>query len=183
MLVLTSAHQTENGFEEDRYFLQTSCETVIYGYSLSSDTPDNSYREVLRLDAYTEEGNNRLVLQASGAQVNAFSPIYERPKPGQLPAKPLHIPIHRVCLQIADRYIESTDAVRNLPAGSITSTRNLWEVLYRRVSRSLFMADTVLSEPHGYFGGRHCRGRDWQPGNQPVYWEVCCDIQKLVYMY
>ena len=86
---------------------------------------------------------------------------------------PLYLVAHRLCLQLADRFIDSTNsslALVGAPNDSITSTMNLWEVLCRRLhGDSHGVPATVLPEPHNYFGGMYTHGLTWDSRDDPEH--------------
>jgi len=86
----------------------------------------------------------------------------------------IYIPIHGTCFQIAEYFIQRTlTAPLNGDSSQIRigSLRALWEVLYRRL-RASGNRIGILPEPHGYYGGKWCRGLDWEPENNPRDAEV-----------
>ena len=88
----------------------------------------------------------------------------------------MYLATHRLCLQLADKFIESTKsslALAGVPSDSIISIRNLWEVLYRRLPAGLFGDRTlVLLEPHDYFGAKAARNLAWEPSDDDKEAEV-----------
>jgi hypothetical protein len=90
---------------------------------------------------------------------------------------PLYLPVHRPCLHIADYFVESIDtSMHTFPekySGKITSIRQLWEVLSRRLvgHEGRMWGPFSLQEPHDYFGGDLSRF-EWEPANEGSYGEV-----------
>ncbi|KAF4615871.1 hypothetical protein G7Y89_g15245 [Cudoniella acicularis] len=79
----------------------------------------------------------------------------------------LYLPVHCLCVQLSDCFVEQMAIVtseKNIST-EITSIKQRWEVFYRRllVSRPV-RPIWGLPEPHGYFGGRRCRNLSWGPG-------------------
>jgi hypothetical protein len=98
----------------------------------------------------------------------------------------LYLPVHEACLDIAHQFIKrATDKDKKTGAlgNEINSMRNLWEVLYRRLNGSPIPPNIgFLPEPHDYYGGRLCRGTDWEPPNNPEDGEVS-DYPHTIFHY
>lgn len=72
---------------------------------------------------------------------------------------PLYLPVHRSCLDLVTVFLSSSAATSvyigvERPEGSVTSLKQLWEVLYRRVPWNMYGQTWGLPEPHSYFAGR-----------------------------
>ena len=101
----------------------------------------------------------------------------QRRTPSRDHGAPLFLPVHPLCLQLADRFIDSMETsllmAQVIPPDGITSVKNLWEVRHRRLpANSTCFPAWALSEPHEYFGGRRCRNVYWAPGDDPEHAEV-----------
>jgi hypothetical protein len=182
---LTTAHKTEDGVELDAYWPQDAYPRSLYAFHLGRNPPEEAQRSVLRLNAHAH-GTSQFDLLGSGERVNAMCVEIERKTPTIDHGGPLYLPVHSLCLQLADRFIDSMGTSVNtsqvLPGGRITSIKQLWEVLYRRLYGSLFPYRTwELPEPHDYFGGRRCRNVDWEAGDDLEHGEV--RILALVYLH
>lgn len=150
-----------------------------WSYDLMRDPPNEDQRSVLRLDAYAEE-DSYFILAESDRVVSALSVEveYEPPPPLRTQSGPIYLPVHRHCLHTADYFVQSIDtSMHTFPReydGKITSIRQLWEVLYRRLDGSIVAHEYVLKEPHGYFGGG-LPGQvewEWEPTDDEPYGEV-----------
>ncbi|KIN00562.1 hypothetical protein OIDMADRAFT_145999 [Oidiodendron maius Zn] len=180
VILLTSAHESENGIELelDLYYPRTNHPRSLWSYHLGPHPPDEAQRRVLRLD--TDVDNDicekpYFKLAGSGKKVRALSvhlACHPLP-PGGTQGGPIYLPVHRHCLHIADCFIQSVDASMHTSSeeyhGKITSIRQLWEVLYRRLEGYILADQWVLQEPHDYFGGKSCRSMEWEPPNDPPY--------------
>jgi hypothetical protein len=110
---------------------------------------------VLRLDTHAL-GAAQFGLLGSGERVNAMCVEIGRETPAIDRGGPLYLLVHSLCLQLADCFIDSigtsTHPPQALPSDRITSIKQLWQVLYRRLYGSLFPYRTwELPEPHEYF--------------------------------
>lgn len=131
---------------------------------------------MLRLDARSH-GTASFVLLASGERVDAMRVALQLKKPTPDHGAPLYLPVHPLCLQLADRFVDSVETsllmAQIIPPDGITSVKNLWEVLHRRLRGTAGGGPAwVLPEPHEYFGGRRCRNIDWEPGDDPEHAKV-----------
>lgn len=133
---------------------------------------------VLRLDAYSEDGLARFHLRECEKDVvvhQVNSTLGEKPGPPR-GGSPLYIPVHGLCLKIADRFIDAKKHISRPSSGQIRSIEDLWEVLYRRVPGNWHSHTCINPEPHYYFGGRKCRGKDWTADEDPSYGQVRISI-------
>jgi hypothetical protein len=119
-----------------------------------------------------------------------MSATYNRGKiPGAGPhGGPLYLPVHSLCLELSDRYIEnattSNQKAEELPIDIVTSVKQLWEALYRRLFGSIIPEiGGELPEPHEYFGGRLCRNVYWELGDNPAHGKYVfsnnCEINQV----
>jgi len=133
---------------------------------------------VLRLDAHAH-GTSQFDILGSSKRVNAMCVEIEQKTPAIDRGGPLYLPVHRLCLQLADCFINSIGTSMQMSQvlldDRITSIKQLWEVLYRRLHGSIFPSIQTweLPEPHDYFGGRRCRNVYWEAGDDPDHGEVC----------
>jgi hypothetical protein len=171
----------------DIYYPQTSPFCSLWSYHLGLDPPDEAQRRVLRLDADVEEDDYSkfyFKLAGSGKEVSAMTVEANRQPLQRGQGGPIYLPVHRPCLHIADYFVQSIDtSMHTFPEeyyGKITSIRQLWEVLYRRLEGHIW-DQYVLQEPHDYFGGDLSRGVEWEPPNGEPYGEVRISI--LVYYF
>jgi hypothetical protein len=132
---------------------------------------------VLRVNAWTR-GTSRFIIDETGKEIYVFRVDVRRGKtPSESRGGDLYLPVHEVCLEIADRFIEfrAEDSRKNATSqlDGISSIKQLWEVLYRRLDGSPVQSNIrYLPEPHDYYGGRTCRGIDWVCGDDPEAVEV-----------
>lgn len=131
---------------------------------------------MLRLDSRSHE-TAPFVLLASGEHVDAMRVALQQKKPKPDHGAPLYLPVHPLCLQLADRFVDSVETsmlkAQIIPLDGITSVKNMWEVLHCRL-RGTFdgVPAWVLPEPHEYCGGRGCLNIDWEPGDDPEHAKV-----------
>lgn len=177
---MTTAHKTENGVELDAYWPWNAYPRSLYAFHLGPNPPKEAQRSVLRLDAHAH-GTSQFDILGSGERVNAMCVKIERKTPAIDHGGPLYLPVHKLCLQLADCFIDSMGTSMHMSQvllnDRITSIKQLWEVLYRRLHGSAW----VLPEPHDYFGGRRCRNIDWEALDDPDHGEVC--VLALVYLH
>ena len=166
-ILLTTAHKTDQGTELDAYWAPWPPRVGEHPFDLGPTPPEESQRFVLRQDAVSSEGSTSFVVSGTGECVNVMvvdlSPLLPSPDHGGS----LHLPVHRSCLQLADRFVVSTKtslAMAIVPPNGVTSILNLWEILYRRLPGSVNGRRTFnLPELHDYFGGQRCRNVYWEP--------------------
>ncbi|KAF2243545.1 hypothetical protein BU26DRAFT_609563 [Trematosphaeria pertusa] len=168
IILLTSAHVTREQTEElDEYYRARprARPFVEYAPSLGPAAPPDSPQRCVRLEATHKDYG--LFTLPSGEEV---VPLYVEYRPLRQAERgsPLYLPVHRACLTVADRYIESAALAPAPMPDSITSTRQLWKVLYRRMPGSVGGCVWELPEPHDYFGGALCRNVDWEAGDDPA---------------
>jgi hypothetical protein len=158
------------------YYPKTNNPRSLWSYHLGLNPPEEAQRRVLRLDAYAQE-HSYYKLVGSSEVVSGMSVKLERPKPPPgTQGGPIYLPVHRHCLHIADCFVDSIEtSIHTLPkeySGKITSIRQLWEVLYRRLHGDILAHEYELQEPHDYFGGRLCRNVDWEARDDIEHGEV-----------
>lgn len=149
---------------------------TAYSFSLGHHPPEEDQRSVLRLKASSDETSSFTILK-SGERVEVMCVAIQRRTPSRDHGAPLFLPVHPLCLQLADRFIDSMETsllmAQVIPPDGITSVKNLWEVLHRRLpANSTCFPAWALPEPHEYFGGRRCRNVYWAPGDDPEHAEV-----------
>lgn len=149
---------------------------IAYSFHLGPDPPEEGQRSVLRLEARSH-GTRSFALLESDEHVDVMCVAIQLRKPTPNHGAPLYLPVHRLCLQLADRFIDSIESsslmAQVIPLDGITSVKNLWEVLHRRLRGTAGGAPAwVLPEPHEYFGGRRCRNIDWEPEDDPEHAKV-----------
>ena len=166
-MLLTSAHKTEYGMEIDAYFPSRPLKYGPYPFNLGHNPPDISQRSFLRLSAHSKDGTRVFDLLDSGEQVFALWLRFVPHPGGPRHGAPIYIPVHRLCLQIADKFIESTKTsliLAGTPDNGLISTMNLWEILHRRLPSTPDGHWIIpLPEPHNYYGGTYCHGEAWEP--------------------
>ena len=153
-MLLTSVHKTESGTEIDAYFPSRPIKDGPYPFDLGHDPPD-SQRNLLRLSARSEDGSNIFFLSESGEKVFALRLQFDQHPGGPRHGAPLYVPVHRLCLQLADNFISSTKTsliLAGIPDDGLTSAINLWEILHRRLpsycqSRTTITGHTVRVRP------------------------------------
>jgi hypothetical protein len=180
---MTSAHKGIKEVELDKYWPEPG-EPTSYAYTLDPNHPSRTERIILRLKATTSsDGTNPFTLLETGEKVNALIVDMYPFGPGINDGGPLYIPAHRLCLEVADHFVNSQDPTAQksrLRAGDkVTSTIEMWELLYRRIPQSLFSIEWVVREPHDYFGGRSCRNVYWEPDDDVEHAAVC-ELQALL---
>lgn len=137
--------------------------------------PQEPQRRVLQLDSMYSE-HNRFQLLDSGETVAAFSiGSYDS-------GEPLYLAVHRLCTQLAERFIDSRadshDTFQIGPHDEISSLKQLWEVLYRRMPGTMQLtSEYILPEPYDYYGGRNARNVEWECDDDPEYGLVCVAVQ------
>lgn len=156
-------------------FWQPSPRTA-YPFHLGPDPPKEVQRSVLRIDPRSH-GTASFVLLASGEHVDTIRVAIQQKKPKPHHGAPLCLPVHPLCLQLADRFVDIVETsllkAQIIPLDGITSIKNLWEVLHCRLRGTVDgVSAWVLPEPHEYFGGRRCRNIDWEPGDDPEHAKV-----------
>ena len=172
-VLLTTGHETEHGIELDEYWPPLRIKTK-YPYNLGPTPPEEGLRSVLRFDASTKEGTNSFVLSDSGECVDVMC-VKGHPRPGPDHGASLYLPLHRLCMQVADNFIDSVPVslimTHVVTSDGITSTKNLWEVLSHRLQGDrMGVPSRALTEPHDYFGGQECRNVYWDSDDK--YGEV-----------
>lgn len=170
-ILLTTGHRTKDGMKLDEYWPPSP--RTAYPFHLGPDPPEEGQRSVLRLDARSR-GTASFALLESGERVDVMRVAILPRKPAPDHGAPLYLPVHCLCLQLADRLIDSVETsllmTQVIPLDGITSDKNLWEVLHRRLCGNTAGTRTwALPEPHEYFGGRRCRNIDWEPGDDPEH--------------
>ena len=167
---MTTAHKVAEGVELDKYW-QDNREGA-YAYYLGRNPPADTDRNVLRLDAHADDGTV-FEIRATGDRV---IPMEVDLQPNSRGSGPLYMPMHRSCLTVADHFIGSmaltTQSSQSQDGIRITSIKQLWEVIYRRVPGSWHCSTWVPPEPHDYFGGRSCRNVDYEPGDDEEFAKV-----------
>ena len=174
-VLLTTGHQTEHGIVLDEYWPPRPAKTK-YPFHLGPHPPEESQRSVLRFDADTKEGTALFTLSESGERVYVMC-VKGLMKPGLDHGGALYLPFHRLCLCVADRFIDSVPSslimAHTVTSDGITSVKSLWEVLFHRLQGdSMGFPDQYLPEPHDYFGGWPCRNAYWEPDALPQHGEV-----------
>lgn len=149
---------------------------TAYSFSLGYHPPEEDQRSVLRFKACSDETSSFNILK-SGEHVKVMYVDVELRTPSPDHGAPLFLPIHPLCLQLADRFIDSMETsllmAQVIPPDGITSVKNLWEALHRRLpGTSSCVPASALLEPHEYFGGRRCRDVYWEPGDDPEHAKV-----------
>lgn len=117
---------------------------------------------ILRLDANTPDSTAQFLLTETGEEVKAYHyDDYGMDNPSKT-AHRLFIPIHRGCLEIADRFMaRASNHISQSSTSSITTVNEFWKTLYLRINDRLQSLCPCPDEPHEYFGGRSCRRRTW----------------------
>lgn len=158
-ILLTTGHTTEGGVELDEYWPPSP--RTEYSFNLGPHPPEEDQRSVLRLEARSDDTTSFYILK-SGEHVKVMCGAIQLRNPSPDHGAPLFLPVHPLCLQLADRFIDSMETsllmAQVIPPDGITSVKNLWEVLHRRLPGTSFCVSTsVLPEPHEYFGVIRCR--------------------------
>lgn len=128
-------------------------------------------RHVLCLDAPTDDGT-AFQIQSTGEKIIPMQ-INEDSKTRD---GYLYMPIHRSCLAMADRLIDSAPPT-SYPCPPqhgtrITSRITLWEVIFRRLPGDINASPHMIPEPHDYFGGDGYRNVDYEPCDDVQFSEV-----------
>ncbi|KAI6081518.1 hypothetical protein F4821DRAFT_25144 [Hypoxylon rubiginosum] len=173
-VLLTTAHETENGVGLDAYWPQPPGQA--YALDLGPDPAVESQRHVLQLDAQYYE-HNRFKILESGDVVSAFTVGGDLPTPAVTSGGSLSLAVHRLCNQLAERFINSRakshDTFQMTSQDEISSVKQLWEVLCHRMPGTTpLTSQYILPEPHDYYGGRYCRNVEWEPEDDPGYGEL-----------
>lgn len=166
---MTTAHGQDSDVQLDTYLPSGS--VSHYSAKLGPNPAQESQRRVLQLDATYSEHNYFKIVD-SGTTVGAFS-IGPHDS-----GETLYLAVHRLCTQLAERFIdsraESHDTFQIGPHDKISSLKQLWEVLYRRVPGSMQLSsEYILPEPHDYYGGRSARNVEWERDDDDEYGTVC----------
>jgi len=169
-ILLTTAHETESSVELDAYWPREVYPRSSYAFHLGPNPPEEPQRSVLRLDAHAYD-TYQFDLLGSGKRVDVMCVEIDQKTPAITHGGALYLPVHSLCVQLADRFIDSMGTSIHtsqvLPSDRIHSIKQLWEVLYRRLNGSLsFVRTWILPEPHDYFGGRECRNVYWEPWDE-----------------
>lgn len=164
--------------ELDEYW-PTSPRTA-YSFHLGPKPAEEGERSVLRLEVRSD-GTPSFVLLESGEHVDALCAAIQPRKPTPDHGTPLYLPVHCLCIQLADRFIDSMEKsllmAQVIPLDGITSVKNFWEVLHRRLCGNAgCVTALVLPEPHECFGGRRYRNIYWEPGDDPEHAKVSHSI-------
>lgn len=157
-VMLTSAHETKNGLELDRYALRRLVPTLSWDYLDLDESQSEEDQIILRLDACPKEPESSFELLETGEEVKAYLHGHHGSHDKTFPR--LFIPVHRNCLEVADHFMEwvSNHATKS-PPRSIIAMKDLWKILHLRLDSN---TQRCPNEPHKYFGGWHCRcGRAW----------------------
>jgi hypothetical protein len=162
-------------------FLPTDSPQELWPYNLGPDPPDEARRRVLRLDAVYDDNSNYNYIQyfklaESGQKLRPMTVDLDSISVPETDGSPLYLPSHLRCVHIADCFVHSIDtgvlAAPEEDHGKITSIRQLWEVLYRRLPGYEDANEYWSAEPHDYFAGRSCRKADWEYGEDEMEGEV-----------
>ncbi|KAG9527364.1 hypothetical protein KCU93_g5258, partial [Aureobasidium melanogenum] len=146
-VVLSTGHQTQNGIEIDDFWPFPLDQN---GYHVNQQASGEADRVLLRFNSVYDCDNGTFQLLEWNESVKPSIPdhLSSHPRGGSL-----YVAIHNVCLQLADRFIDTAStmerAVTSTTSGRITSELQLWEVLCRRVDQ--FGRDTMANEPHNFF--------------------------------
>ncbi|KAI1393090.1 uncharacterized protein F4822DRAFT_393052 [Hypoxylon trugodes] len=173
-VLVTTAHETDHGIELDIYWPQAP--SGSYALDLGPNPPTELKRRVLRLDSEYSEHNQFKILE-SGATVSAFTVGAGSPTSTVTSGGTFYLAVHGVCNQLAEHFIDSRAEARDTfqigPQDKISSIKQLWEVLYRRMPGSTPLnSEYILPEPHAYYGGRYCRNVYWEPSDDLEYGEL-----------
>ena len=155
-----------------------------FAYHLGENPPQEADRTVLRIEAQPL-GGSLFRLIGSGAEVHAMCVRGDRALCRQKYGGPLYLPAHSACLQLADRFVDSVESAPSspaIPSNGITSIKQLWEVIHRRLYGDVLgFPECILPEPHNYFGGRICRNCEWESGEDQEQADVCISIILSLY--
>ncbi|KAK6003999.1 hypothetical protein QM012_008849 [Aureobasidium pullulans] len=147
VVMLSTGHQTQNGIEIDDFWPFALDQN---GYHVNQHASKDADRVLLRLhSAYNcEKGTFCLLGWDEEVRPSISDHLSSHHRGGSL-----YLPVHNVCLQLADRFINTASTVerdfRNTTSGRITSELQLWEVLYPRVDQ--FGCKSMTNEPHNFF--------------------------------
>ncbi|KAF3770049.1 hypothetical protein M406DRAFT_325523 [Cryphonectria parasitica EP155] len=179
-VLLTTAKRAEHdeGVTIDEYCPPGLHST--YHFVLGPKPSPDEQRTVLQLEAEADDTGRFLILDTttapsvSGKLLAAMCVEIDKPKPPPGPPEhgaPLYLPVHRACLELANRFISSTETSllsgQTVAPDGITSIRQLWEVLYRRLPWTLHGRTWVLPSPQEYFGGELYRNLSYEPDDDP----------------
>lgn len=146
-VMLSTGQQTQDGIEIDDFWPLALDQN---GYNVSQHASEEAGRLLLRFDSVYDCDQGTFLFLKWDEEVKPSIPDYlsSHPRGGSL-----YLPVHNVCLQLADRFIDTVStmesAVMDTTSRRITSKLQLWEVLCRRVDQ--FGRDTMANEPHSFF--------------------------------
>jgi hypothetical protein len=159
------------------YYPRSNKPRSLWSYHLGLNPPDEYERRILLLHAFVQEDTCYKVANSDWV-VNAMSVKLEQPPrpPPLTQGGPIYLPAHHHCLHIAQLFVQNVEISEHTTLeeyrSKITSIRQLWEVLHRRLDGYILANQYILQEPHDYFGGGLCRNSEWEPSNDTVYGEV-----------
>lgn len=172
LVLLTTVYEEEDGghIRLDKYW---PCEFRSGGsFGLGPNAAPDGARTVVQFAAkYNLNGTFRV------AQGQTVTSLCITPKPFEQ-CGPIYLPVHRACLEIAARFIHTSQLSQRdtgtSDASFIISVLQLWELLYCRLSGIRDNGDWMLPETHDYLGAGICRGIDWEPENDAEYGALRC---------
>lgn len=174
---MTTGYYTDSGIDLDAYLWHMKSDS--YALDRHPYPAESAQRHVLRLNARYKEHNHFEILE-SGEVVNAF--IADGPmRQGQ----PFYLAIHSLCNKLAENFINSRTTTNDIfqigPEDEISSIKQLWEVLHRRMrGYGPGNSEYILPNPFDYFGGRYCRNVYWERDDNPEYGKVRTTISNHV---
>ncbi|THV66138.1 hypothetical protein D6D29_10434, partial [Aureobasidium pullulans] len=147
-IALTTSHKLDDKLKIDEYFESSSGNNRVF--ELRHGLPNEVVRVLNRFQAsYRYDTGPMFHLLDSDLKVEMCS-LNNIFKLGHRRYGELYLPVHKSCLQMADRFVQNALVAATLPSNSITSQLMLWEVLHRRVDPFCLTA-TYPKEPNKFF--------------------------------
>lgn len=163
-IMLSTGHRTQHGIEIDEYYRRHHTEN---GFWLGEHPPEQADRVLLRLDSSYDPDSRTFCPLEWNEEVRPNVLDYSA---GRFGGGSLYLPVHKVCLQLADHSIYTASVLERATAATtssrITSELQLWEVLCRRLDQ--FENDTLPKEPHNFYVSRAVHSyMPWERGYDP----------------
>ncbi|CAH0027678.1 unnamed protein product [Clonostachys rhizophaga] len=157
----TTVHDVKDGVELDMY----KWELGMYTYDLV-DPVDDSQRRVLEQEATYQE-HNVFLISESGEKVTAFHVVDNE--------SALYLAVHGRCSQLVQRFIssrpEAHDVFQISDKDEISSVKQLWQVIFTRLSASGRGFAYNIDHPTRYYGIASLHLTEWEPDNDPLVGE------------
>ncbi|CAH0057754.1 unnamed protein product [Clonostachys solani] len=157
----TTVHDTKDGVELDTY----KCQLGMYTYDLVNLIGD-SQRRVLEQEA-TYQQHNVFLISESGKKVPAFHVVDNE--------SAIYLAVHSQCSQLVQRFIssrrEAHDVFQTSDKDEICSVKQLWQVVFTRLSASGRGVASNIEHPTRYCGIASLHLTEWEPDNNPLVGE------------